>query len=179
MKAKILQGRLCRLRPYRLTDAPALQALADDFLVARWMTSRFPHPYTQRDAEEWVARAVGGTRGHNVGIEVDGHLAGGAGIEPCDGEQRGVGVFGYWLGRAYWGRGIATDAARTLADYALAAGGLHRLEATVFVQNVASARVLEKAGFTREGTLRARYVDRDGALCDALIYARLAALNPP
>jgi len=166
-------GRLSRLRPYRVDDALALQHEADDFLVARWMTQRFPHPYTMRDAQEWVAHAVAETDGTYLVIEVDGALAGGLGVEPLGSERNGVAMFGYWLGRSYWGRGIATEAAKMLADHALTMGGLRRLEASVFVENLASIRVLEKCGFTLEGRLRSLYVDRDGAVCDAFLYAKL------
>jgi RimJ/RimL family protein N-acetyltransferase len=85
----------------------------------------------------------------------------------------GTARFGYWLGRAFWGRGVATEASRLLSDYALTVGGLRRIEATVFTENVASARVLEKSGFALEGTLRAFYLDRSDKVCDALLYARI------
>ncbi len=169
----MLQGKLCRLRPYRQEDAVAIPPLADDFLVARWMTQRFPHPYTQRDADEWVEQAIRIGPGLYYVIEVDGALAGGIGVEPLGDERRGVALFGYWLGRSYWGRGIGTDASQTLADHALKSGSLHRLEALVFEQNLASARVLEKSGFTLEGRLHALFTDRDGVVCDGLMYARI------
>jgi ribosomal-protein-alanine N-acetyltransferase len=174
MNQKTLHGRLCRLRPYRAGDEPAICAVADDFLVARWMTQRFPHPYTIADAQYWVAHTLSNPRGTYYAVEVDGILAGGIGIEPLYGERDGVAAFGYWLGRSYWGRGIATDAAKTLAGHALADARVRRLEASVFTPNLASARVLQKSGFELEGTLRAYYVDRRGEVYDALLYARLA-----
>jgi ribosomal-protein-alanine N-acetyltransferase len=60
-----------------------------------------------------------------------------------------------------------------LSDNALRNGGLRRLEARVFTENVASARVLEKSGFALEGVLREHYLDRSGNVCDALQFARL------
>ena len=60
-----------------------------------------------------------------------------------------------------------------LAEHALNTGGLRRLEASAFVENLASIRVLEKCGFTLEGRLRSLYLDRDGAVCDAFLYAKL------
>lgn len=171
----MMQGRLCLVRPYRPADAKAICAIADDFMVARWMTRAFPHPYTQRDADDWIALATSDTAQRYCAIEVDGSLAGGVGIEPYNGERDGTAAFGYWLGRVYWGRGIATEAARMLADRALASGRLRRLEACVFAENVASARVLEKCGFTRDGRLREFYLDRSGKICDAVLFARLAS----
>jgi RimJ/RimL family protein N-acetyltransferase len=171
----MMRGRLCLVRPYRAADAKAICAIADDFMVARWMTRAFPHPYTQRDADDWIALATSDTAERYYAIEVDGSLAGGVGVEPYNGERDGNAAFGYWLGRAYWGRGIATEAARMLADRALGSGRLRRLEASIFAENVASARVLEKCGFTREGTLREFYLDRSGKICDAVFFARLAS----
>lgn len=140
-------------------------------MVARWMTRRFPHPYTRADADEWIP--ISRSAALSFAIEVDGSLAGGIGVERLGGERSGSGLFGYWLGRDYWGHGIGTDAARTLSDYALGDGGLRRIEATVFAPNVASARVLEKCGFVLEATLPAYYVDRNDAVCDGLLYGRV------
>lgn len=167
-----LSGKLCRLRSYRHGDEAAICAVADDYMVARWMTRAFPHPYTTTDAEHWIAMACrDGTHSH-FAIEVQGVLAGGIGFDLFGGERTGTASFGYWLGRAYWRRGIATEAAQMLADYALHTSGLRRLEAKVFEPNVASARVLQKAGFSLEGVLRSAYVDRDDKVCDALLFAR-------
>lgn len=160
------------MRPYRSDDASALCAVANDFEVARWMVRRFPHPYALRDAEEWIAIGTAAPRGQILAIEVDGAVAGGIAFEPLGGERTGTALFGYWLGRAYWGRGIATEAARMLSDFALQSGELRRLEATVFAPNTASARVLEKCAFALEGRSPDLYLDRSGAVCDGLLFGR-------
>jgi len=170
-----LAGTRCRLRPYRVADSEALTVIADDFAVARWMTARFPHPYRLEAARAWIDRAAREAPVDNFAIEVEGALAGGAGIALFDGERRGTAEFGYWLGRAYWGRGIATEAAGLLADHAFAQRGVHRLQAWVFAPNSASARVLEKTGFHCEAVLRDALSERDGTIVNALIYARLGA----
>jgi RimJ/RimL family protein N-acetyltransferase len=174
MNELVLAGAICRLRPYRLTDVDALRAAADDPLVARWMNAGFPYPYTHADAESWIVIATSDAEPRHFAIEVDGTLAGGAGFQPLGGEHRGVAMFGYWLGRRLWGRGVASEAARMLAHHALHTAGMRRLEATVFAPNRASARVLEKAGFDLEARHRERCVQCDGSVCDALLYARLA-----
>lgn len=143
------------------------------------MTAGFPHPYTRTDGERWLAIALLDDPPNHFAIEAGGAFAGAIGILPRSGEHHGSAIFGYWLGRRFWGRGIATDAARTLARHALGSRGMRRLEASVFVPNVASARVLEKAGFSLEGRMRASYVERDGTVCDALLYARLATDPEP
>jgi hypothetical protein len=83
--------------------------------------------------------------------------------------QPGTALFDYRLGRP---RGIATEAARMLSDFALQGGSLRRLEATVFAPNVASAKVLTKCGFTLQGRSPGFYVDRSGAVCDGLLFGR-------
>ena len=177
--AAILSAPTCSLRPYRASDAEALRAVADDPLVTRWMTASFPYPYTRADAETWVAHAVAGDPTEHYVIEVGGTFAGAIAAQASSGEYAGTALFGYWLGRDYWGRGIATDAARTMARYALRNRGLRRLEASVFAPNAASARVLEKSGFTLEARMRQRVVQRDGAVVDVLLYARLASDPEP
>jgi RimJ/RimL family protein N-acetyltransferase len=170
----VLAGTRCTLRAYRLDDAEPLARIAGEFRVARWMTARFPHPYSLDDARAWARKAAAEMPVDNFAIDVDGALAGGAGIAPHDGEHQGVAEFGYWLGSVYWGRGIATEAAGLLAAYAFGVRGQRRLEAHVFASNTASARVLEKCGFTCEARMRAAYVERDGSIVDGFLYARLA-----
>jgi RimJ/RimL family protein N-acetyltransferase len=167
-------GKICRLRPYREDDACSLAALANDFEVARWLSRRFPYPYTVHDAEYWIGVAAVAPRGHICCIEVDGVPAGGIGIEPLENERTGCALFGYWLGRKYWGRGIATEAARMHSDMILRGGEVRRLEATVFAPNVASAKVLTNAGFTFEATIPAMYLDRNDVVYDGLLYGRVA-----
>jgi ribosomal-protein-alanine N-acetyltransferase len=171
--AAIIAGNRCLVRAYTLEDAAGLPPIADDFAVARWMTRRFPHPYTAEDARAWVERASTESPVDSFAVVVDGTLVGGVGIRPHDGEAEGVAQFGYWLGRAHWGRGIATEAARLLIAHAFGLRHLRRLEAFVFAPNAASARVLEKCGFTLEGVLRRALTDREGEIVDAHSYALL------
>lgn len=111
----------------------------------------------------------------NYAIELNGELVGGVGIRPRQGEAAGVADFGYWLGRDYWGRGLATEASRVLANHAFGRRGLRRLEAHVFAPNLASVRVLEKCGFIREAILRQGLTDREGAIVDGWLYALLSS----
>jgi ribosomal-protein-alanine N-acetyltransferase len=169
----MIVGRRFLLRPYRAEDAISLPNVAGDWEVARWMTAAFPHPYTAADALTWVAIASSESPVDNFAIEIEGVLAGGIGIRPLHGESTGVAEFGYWLGREHWGRGIATEASHLLIGYAFGERALRRLEAHVFAPNGASARVLEKCGFTLEGVLRQAVRERDGNVLDALLYARV------
>jgi RimJ/RimL family protein N-acetyltransferase len=78
---------------------------------------------------------------------------------------------GYWLGEEFWGRGIMTEAVTAVTNFCFENFALRRISAEVFANNPASARVLEKAGFTFEGRLK-NDVLKDGKLLDSLLYAR-------
>ena len=162
-----------RLRPFADSDCDAIVEIANDREVSRNLTDLFPFPYSDVDAAEWVAIcSAEGEPTRNFAIEVDGLLAGGAGLRVLVDERAGSGIIGYWLGRKYWGRGVASAVVPALRDYAFDTFELDRLEARVFGWNPASARVLEKAGFQLEGRLR-RAVIKDGDHTDLLLYGLL------
>ena len=172
--ADVLRGEGFVLRPFRNDDVDGLLAVADDARVTRWMSARFPHPYTRADAEFWIAKTASESPTETFAIEIDDRIAGAVACEAHDGERTGVAEFGYWLTPKYWGRGIVTAASRLLVKHAFDLRGLRRLEAHVFAPNVASARVLEKCGFVKEATMRQRVTDREGDVLDTYLYARLA-----
>ncbi|HEV8474320.1 MAG TPA: GNAT family protein [Methylomirabilota bacterium] len=159
----------CTLRRWRAGDEASLVRHANNRNVWRNL-SRLPHPYTAADADAWICRASAQTTVTDFAIVVDGAAVGGIGVE------RGHDVFyrsaeiGYWLGEAYWGRGIATEALRAVTEYAFESFNLCRLEAGVFEWNGASMRVLEKAGYALEGRRR-RAITKDGLTVDRLVYA--------
>jgi ribosomal-protein-alanine N-acetyltransferase len=159
------------IREWRQTDAAALARLADDKEIWRGLRDVFPHPYGLGDALAFIAMTSRMDPQTFFAIEVDGVLAGGIGYtHRTDVERIGAEV-GYWLGRAFWNRGIATAALRLVTAHAFAADPeLRRLWAVPFVTNAASARVLEKAGYTREGTLRQSAI-KDGRVLDQWMYA--------
>ena len=108
----------------------------------------------------------------NVAIEVEGQAVGDMGVMFKDDVYRRSAEIGYWLGEAYWNRGLASRAVAALSDYVFAHFDIVRLYANVFAPNRASARVLEKAGYTFEARLR-QSVFKDGQTLDELVYARL------
>jgi RimJ/RimL family protein N-acetyltransferase len=161
------------LRRWRTADIEALVRHANNWNVWINLKDRFPHPYTDADARAWIAHCDART-GEPTTFAIDwrGEAIGGLGLEPHTDVHRLTATVGYWLGEPFWGRGFATQALRALTAYAFSTFDLHRLEATVFDWNLASARVLEKAGYSLEGRLR-RSIIKDGRMADSLLYARL------
>jgi ribosomal-protein-alanine N-acetyltransferase len=135
------------------------------------MGDAFPYPYTLEDVRWWMGHNANDTSTH-FAIEAAAELAGGIGYVLSAAEKRGTANIGYWLGRGYWGRGIATAACNALTSELLAMNGILRVETIVYAPNVASARVLEKCGFVREGVMRKAIVKRDDVY-DAYLYAKV------
>lgn len=162
----------CVLRAWRAGDKPDLVRHANNRRVWRNMTHTFPHPYTAADADLWLAIAANAGTSVQLAIEVDGQAVGGIGAIAGEGIFSATAQFGYWLGEEHWGRGIASAAARALADRIGSEGLFARLEAQVFEWNPASMRVLEKAGFQRDAVLRCA-ATKDGRLIDTVLYSRV------
>lgn len=160
----------CCLRPWTKEDIPALLHNANNRKVWRNLTDAFPHPYTEAAADQWISLANQEAPSIHLAIDLDGGAIGAIGIIAGQGIARHTGLFGYWLGEAHWGKGIATSAALAMRDYALSASLFERLEAQVFAWNPASMRVLEKVGFVREGVHK-RSVFKDGQFTDGVTYA--------
>jgi RimJ/RimL family protein N-acetyltransferase len=138
-------------------------------------TCLMPYPYTELDADQWISQVLRETleasRRRNWAIRNgSGELIGGAGVFGITAGEKAE--IGYWLARPNWGQGIMTDVVRRLCAFAFDRYGLQRVFAQVFSTNPASARVLRKAGFEREGTLRGHHF-RDGDSCDLLVFGLL------
>lgn len=157
------------LRPYRAEDAPALHRLINDWEVCRNLAA-VPFPYARAEADAFIARAEAalfqGTAyhlaitGRDGGTEV---LVGGASLH-VDAATRG-GRLGYWVGRRFWGHGVATEAAGKLVRWALANLDLDVVRACVATDNAGSVAVLRRIGFVRVGDVcREMFVAR-GAEC--------------
>ncbi|MFI7387209.1 GNAT family N-acetyltransferase [Streptomyces sp. NPDC049813] len=163
-----------RLRPFAEGDAERLFVLHSNARVMRYWDS--PAWRDPARAGRFVARcrelAEEGA-GARVAVErvADGGFAGWAGLVEWDPVHRSASL-GYVLDEAMWGRGYATEAAHALLRWAFDALDLNRVQAEVDTRNAASARVLEKLGFVREGTLREDCVV-DGEVSDSWIYGLL------
>jgi RimJ/RimL family protein N-acetyltransferase len=153
-----LRSARCTLRRWTTSDAACVVRHANNVNVAKHLRDRFPHPYTRKDAEDFLAAASGEAPQTNFAVEVAGEAVGGLGYVPGTDVERYSAEVGYWLGEACWGRGIMTEALVLFTRHAFADLGLLRLFALPMAANVASIRVLEKAGYSAEGILRSSCV---------------------
>ncbi|NJC48745.1 UNVERIFIED_ORG: RimJ/RimL family protein N-acetyltransferase [Xanthomonas campestris] len=160
------------LRRWRQDDLDALLRHANDPLVPRGLSERFPHPYTRADGEAFLAGRVVDLQHPVLAIEIDGQACGTVAVRPGQGERRFSGELGYWIGSAYWGRGWMTRIVGAYVPWAMQTLPLYRVQATVLDTNPASARVLLRNGVVEEGCSRGAIM-RPGGLHDLRVLARL------
>lgn len=129
---------------------------------------------SESDTREFLARSIGaGPDRLDLAVLVGGNLVGSASVWTTDAEHK-TGKLGYVLRKDQWGRGYGTETARLLFRLGIERLGLERIAATCDVDNIASARVLEKTGMNREGTHRGHRVVR-GERHDHQVFSRLAS----
>lgn len=133
----------------------------------------FPHPYSLQDAETFLSRVIDAIPRTIFAIATETQAIGSIGLMPGKDVHRFTAEIGYWLAEPFWGNGIMTQAVKSLTAYALLELKLHRIFAEPYTTNPASARVLEKAGFIREGLLRSN-VFKDGKILDQFLYSCVA-----
>jgi len=162
------------LRPFSPADVPELTRLAGDRDVAG-TTLLIPHPYLPRHAEEWIS-------GHQASFEARTGLPlavtprdrftliGAVGLKTDFEHARAE--LGFWVGKPFWGRGFATEAAKALVAYGFEVMDLHRVYAHHYPHNPASGRVLEKIGMVHEGRLR-QHVRHWGVFEDLMHYGMI------
>jgi RimJ/RimL family protein N-acetyltransferase len=165
--------RTCEVRSWQPRDVNSLVTHANNRNVSINLRDRFPFPYTSRDGREFIKMARRMTPETFFAIAVEGVAVGGIGFVPHQDVERVSSEVGYWLGEAFWGRGITTEALSAITTYAIATHGFTRLFALPFAHNEASCRVLEKAGYVLEARLRKSAI-KDGQIRDQLQYAFIA-----
>jgi [ribosomal protein S5]-alanine N-acetyltransferase len=164
------------LRPFVPEDAPAVHAHLQDREMAS-TTAMIPHPYPEGSAEGWIAtHAARHAAGEAVILAItlrgDGTLVGSVELRIDPNHRRGD--LGYWVGRAHWNQGYATEAANAVTRWGIRVMGLHRVTAVHMSRNPASGAVLRKIGMKHEGTLRG-HVLKWGVLEDLEVYGVLEA----
>lgn len=151
----ILNTSRLTLRAPRCEDAPRMARLANDYDIAK-MTSRIPHPFAVGQAEDFIARMERRDRDREAVFAIenkDDGLLGVLGLHPSPAGAE----IGYWLGRPFWGRGYATEAASAALAWARADWGRRFVVAGHFADNSASGQVLIKAGFLYTGEVVDRF----------------------
>ena len=158
------------LRPWQKDDLDDLVHYANNIKISRFLTDKFPHPYTKEDGKKFIEFASQNDPANIMAIIIDNRASGGIGIHPLHDIERFNAEMGYWLAEDYWGNGIITQAIHQMIDYSFQYFEINRIFARPFGTNKASQRVLEKTGFVLEGELK-KTMFKNGVFEDELIYA--------
>jgi 8-oxo-dGTP diphosphatase len=153
------------LRPPIPADAAAIHRLVNDWEVVR-TTGTLPFPYPRALTDEWIAstrtQMADGSAYH---LAITGEEDGAEMLIGCIGlrlTKPGIGELGYWVGKRFWGHGVATEAATRIVRWALANLPIERVVASVSVDNPASCAVLRRAGLRETGKSEAEFLARGG-----------------
>jgi ribosomal-protein-alanine N-acetyltransferase len=157
------------LRPYDTDMIDRLVDVCNHPEISRYMSDRFPYPYTEADARQWVTFAVSQDPVMSYAVHVDGIFVGGVGAEEKEAELSGTFEMGWWLTPSAWHKGIMAVAGRALLNDVFAHHGAMRIEAPVMDANPNSGRVAEKIGMVFECRSPSRYSKR-GVRYDQLMF---------
>ena len=167
----------CKIRKWQLKDTKSLSELLNNKKILDNLRDGLPYPYTEKDALDYISAMVNADKNSvfAFAIEFEGEVAGSIGVFRQNNIHSKTAEMGYYLGEKFWNKGIATAAVRQVCDFVFKNSDIMRIYAEPFARNLASCRVLEKAGFTCEGTLRSNAV-KNGIVEDMKIYALIKSL---
>jgi RimJ/RimL family protein N-acetyltransferase len=155
------------LRTLLPSDAGSIAFHANNYQVTRNLTSRFPYPYTEDHAMQFLQQLDPGDMVQ--GIEVLGEVVGVVGLHLQKAEYCKNAELGYWLGEAYWGKGMASRAARMMVVRGFQEMDIARIYARIYASNLASQKVAERAGLALEARFEG-ILFREDAFEDELIF---------
>lgn len=164
----------CEIRKWNLSDARDLAAAISNPKIQQNLRDGLPYPYTEQDGIEYISAMLSADENETFAfaIAADGKAVGSIGIFRQGNIHRQTAEIGYYIAEEYWGKGIMTKAVQQACEQVFKKSNLIRIYAEPFAENTASCRVLEKAGFRYEGTLRSNAV-KCGKVIDMKIYSLL------
>ena len=158
------------LRPWAMNDLDSLVKFANNKEISKFMNDQFPYPYTHENGINFIQLATSDDPIHIFAIDIDEQAVGGIGIHQQKGIERKNAELGYWLAQPFWGKGIITKAVTEITAFGFKTYNINRIFARPFHTNIASQKVLEKAGFTLEARFTKTFF-KHGENLDELVYA--------
>ena len=162
----------CKIREWKIEDIANLAKMLNNINIMNNLRDGLPYPYTEEDAEEYINSMLSAdkTKTFAFAITLDDTAIGSIGVFRCENIHSRTAEMGYYIGEPYWGKGYGTSAVRQVCEYVFRNTDIIRIFAEPFAYNTASCRILEKAGFEFEGTLRSNAV-KNGKIIDMKMYA--------
>ena len=136
------------------------------------LRNAMPHPYSEKDAENFIKMCLSKNPMTFFAIELEGELVGSIALVPQSDVYRKSAEIGYWVGEPYWGKGIATEAIHQILEFGFKNLDIVRIFTGVYGHNIASQKVLEKNGFQKEAVFK-KAVFKNEKFCDEVRYGIL------
>jgi [ribosomal protein S5]-alanine N-acetyltransferase len=146
----IVENEVCKLRNLELNDLEALSNYANNQKIAINLRNGFPYPYTLEDAKSFYHHVKNQDSENSFVIEYNGSFAGMIGLMQLKDVYCKSAEIGYWLGEPFWNKGIMTKAVTLMVEWGWKNLDIVRIHTGIFSYNKASAKVLEKSGFSFE-----------------------------
>ena len=162
------------LKKWDLSDAADLAMVISNQKIQNNLRDGLPYPYTEEDGRDFISYILSSKEEDTFAfaIEMNGKVIGSIAVHRQGNIHRQTAELGYYLAEEYWGKGIMTEAVKQICEYVFKKSDIIRIYAEPFAYNLASCRVLEKAGFHFEGILRSNAV-KNGKIIDMKMYSRL------
>lgn len=178
MLRKWEQKMICKIRKWKVSDAAALAAVLSNKKVQDNLRDGLPYPYTEQDGEDYISNMLFANEDETFAfaITADNKVIGSIGAFRQENIHRQSAELGYYLSEEYWGKGMMTEAVKQICGYVFKNSDMIRIYAEPFADNIASCRVLEKAGFQCEGRLRS-YAVKNGKVMDMKMYSKIKELS--
>ena len=164
----------CGIRKWELADAKDLAAAVSNRKLQDNLRDGLPYPYTEQDGVEFISTILSADENEifAFAITTEGKVIGSISVFRQGNIHRLTAELGYYIAEEYWGKGIMTKAVKQICKYVFDNSDILRIYAEPFAFNAASCRVLEKAGFQYEGTLRSNAI-KNGKVIDMKMYSLL------
>ena len=165
---------VCKIRKWRPSDAAELAKVLSDKEILDNLRDGLPYPYTEQDGAAFISAMLAADERETFAfaVTVQDKAVGSIGVFRQGNVHRRTAELGYYIAKEYRGKGMMTEAVRQICTYVFDNSDILRIYAEPFSYNAASCRVLEKAGFQYEGTLRCNAV-KNGRILEMKMYARL------
>ena len=165
---------ICKIRKWELSDAKELATALSNKNIQDNLRDGLPYPYTEQDGVDFISAMLSTNENDSFAFAImaDNKVIGSIGVFRQGNIHRRTAELGYYIAEEYWGKGIMTEAVKQICEYVFDKSDIIRIYAEPFAYNEASCRVLEKAGFQYEGTLRSNAI-KNGKVIDMKMYSLL------
>jgi len=162
------------LRPFKKGDEKSLRKNINNKKIYQ-NTFRIPYPYTLKNAKEWIVKDLKNQKKKkpkeiNFVIDINNEVVGSISLDEIIEKHKAK--IGYWLSEKHWRKGIMSKAVKLVTGFGFKKMKLKRIYADIYYWNKASIRVLEKAGYKREGILK-KNIKKDNKIFDSYLFAKI------